>query len=80
MGVERGDSMADEVRVSPTPIQRNVNDVALELTKMYYETYNVGSIEEIQETYARFYAIAARMDSGIRTYDKLITEKILNNL
>jgi hypothetical protein len=50
--------MADDIRVSPTPIQRNVKDVALELTLLYYQNNNTDSIEEIQETYAKFYAIA----------------------
>lgn len=49
-----------KVRVSPAPIQRNTNDVAIELTKLYLETYNVElSPENLARMYAGFYAIAA---------------------
>jgi hypothetical protein len=33
--------MADEVRISPTPIQRNLLDVAVDLTNLYYRKYGV---------------------------------------
>lgn len=54
--------MADSVSVDPTPIQRNQYDVAVDLTKLYYERSNIRpSVEEIQETYAKFYAVACGM-------------------
>lgn len=50
--------MADDIKVSPTPIQRNPLDVATELTLRYYETYNVESKEDVQDTFLRFYVMA----------------------
>lgn len=41
--------MADEKIVIGS--QRNVNDVALELTKMWYKTNPIESIEELKNTY-----------------------------
>lgn len=50
--------MADTIKVEPTPIQRNVNDVAVELTQLYFKNKVVGSVEEVQEVYAKCYATA----------------------
>lgn len=57
--------MADNINVSPTPIQRNSLDVATELTELYYSSNSVGDIQEIQETFLKFYAIA---DMARRTH------------
>ena len=50
--------MAEEIKTKPTPIQRNVLDVATELTQMYYGNHGMGSLEEIQQTFLKFYAMA----------------------
>ncbi|MFT9498036.1 hypothetical protein [Anaerosolibacter sp.] len=52
--------MADEIKVKQTPVQRNNHDVAVELTKMYFQTVSVDdiSIEYMQEVYLKFYATA----------------------
>lgn len=50
--------MADNVNVNPTPIQRNKLDVAIELTQLYYKYNSFDTIEEIQETFLRFSAVA----------------------
>lgn len=50
--------LADEVKVNPTPIQRNYNDVATELTQLYFSRFGFDNIEEIQEVYTKFYATA----------------------
>jgi hypothetical protein len=47
--------MAEEIKVSPTPIQRNLLDVATELTKLYYETHTPSDVEEVKNTYSEFY-------------------------
>lgn len=54
--------MADEIRVSPTPIQRNLNDIAMELTQLYYsmQPANKYTIEDIQDAYKKFYATAKK--------------------
>lgn len=63
--------MADEIKVSPTPIQRNYNDVAMELTQLYYKANHTGeyTIERIQEVYKHFYAIA--ISSHNMEYDEI---------
>lgn len=53
--------MSDHIDVSPTPIQRNLNDVATELTVQYYKIHPDMKPEEIQEVYAQFYAVAILM-------------------
>lgn len=50
--------MADEVKVNPTPIQRNLFDVATDLTKLFYEDKSPSSVDEIAETYLKFYITA----------------------
>ena len=48
--------MSEEIKVKPTPIQRNELDVAMELTQLYYGTHDINSIEEMQSTFVKFYA------------------------
>ena len=48
--------MAETIRVEPTPIQRNLFDVAVELTQLYFETKRPDSVTEIQEVYTEFYS------------------------
>jgi len=55
--------MPDNIEISPTPIQRNLLDVATELTQLYYSAHSKGDIEEIQRTFYKFYAIAAKARS-----------------
>jgi hypothetical protein len=49
--------MSNELKVIPTPIQRNYNDVAMELTQLHFSSRN-SDVEEIQEVYKKFYATA----------------------
>ncbi|WP_421616749.1 hypothetical protein ACAF76_012840 [Brevibacillus sp. TJ4] len=55
--------MAEEVTVTNGPIQRNKLDVATELTKLYYAEYDIDDVEELQQTFAKMYAIAAYLES-----------------
>jgi len=48
--------MSDTIKTQPTPIQRNDRDVAVELTKLYYEHFACEDIDEIANTYIKFYA------------------------
>lgn len=50
-----GGNMADEIKVSQAPIQRNLLDVAIELTKLYYESCTPKDVEEVKNTYGEFY-------------------------
>lgn len=54
--------MAEKLDIKANPIQRNLNDVATDLTKIYYESNRADSIEEIQEAYIKFYATALAAD------------------
>ena len=50
--------MSETIKVEPTPIQRNLFDVAVELTKLYYENKPVGKVEEMKEVYLELYNMA----------------------
>lgn len=54
--------MANDLKVSANPIQRNRNDVALELTKLHLMEEEDRSVENIQLVYSKFYAIARSME------------------
>ena len=70
--------MSEEVRVAPTPIQRNELDVAMELTEMYYK-HNAfpESIEELRETYSKFFAVAKGLNNTSFTH---LTDYMPNEL
>lgn len=51
--------MTDTIKVDPTPIQRNDRDVAIELTKLYYERNDFENADEIVDIYLKFYLTAA---------------------
>ena len=55
--------MADDTKVSPTPIQRNEFDVAMELLRLYSKTNMVRTGEEIEKAFMRFYSIAKSLNS-----------------
>lgn len=69
--------MTVRTNVSPTPIQRNVNDVATELTLFYCRNNQVKGLEEIQKAYADFYAVANAMH---RSRGKILTELLPENI
>lgn len=54
--------MADEIKVSPTPIQRNAHDVAIELLHIYLQGQFASDkpmdIDYLRETYLKLYATA----------------------
>ena len=47
-----------ELNVRPTPIQRNMMDVATDLTLAYVTKCDVNSVEEVQQMYLTFFAVA----------------------
>jgi len=61
--------MADDIKVSPTPIQRNPLDVATELTQLYSQFASFKSVEDMQEIFLKFFAVAKT--ANIRGYDDL---------
>jgi hypothetical protein len=51
--------MSEDVKVSPTPIQRNLNDVAIELTKIYVnESVGLKDPEELFPLYKKAFKTA----------------------
>jgi hypothetical protein len=56
--------MADNVNVNPTPIQRNQRDVAMELTKLYFDRQGREefTIDKIKEVYINFYSVAKTIE------------------
>jgi hypothetical protein len=58
-----GEIMSEKIEIKPTPIQRNAYDVAVDLTKIYYESFTPRSVEEIQDTFMKFYAVTKRAPS-----------------
>jgi hypothetical protein len=50
--------MSDTVRVSPTPIQRNKFDVAVELTQLHFEQNINTTSNDIEGLFAKYYALA----------------------
>ncbi|MFC0271108.1 hypothetical protein ACFFIX_06540 [Metabacillus herbersteinensis] len=49
--------MAENITVSPTPIQRNAFDVAMELLTMHQQK-SVVEAEDISEIFAKYYTLA----------------------
>jgi hypothetical protein len=58
--------MADEIKVVPTPIQRNEFDVATELTQIYFNSRTPDSVEDIQVTFVKMYAAVYAAEYGGR--------------
>lgn len=58
--------MSEDIKVSTTPIQRNLNDVAVELTALYFKAQNNAeyTIEQIQGAYKEFYTTAKEAQRG----------------
>lgn len=50
--------MADDIKVNPTPIQRNTLDVATELTQLFFSRFAFDSEKAIQDAFLKFYAVA----------------------
>ncbi|MGC8229007.1 hypothetical protein ACP2W0_08390 [Pseudobacillus badius] len=68
--------MSDKVKVSPTPIQRNSADVAIELLEMHLRKEAVDA-NEIEVLYAKYYALARALEAT-KAYDLkvLVTNEI----
>lgn len=59
----------------PEPVQRNLFDVAVDLTKLYYEKVIPNSAKEVQETYLMFYAGALATYRGEIDFKKYLTDE-----
>ncbi|MGC4376199.1 hypothetical protein WD019_04560 [Fictibacillus sp. Mic-4] len=70
------------VQTTPTPIQRNAFDVAIELTELHRSKKGMNfKAEDIEETFAKYYALVRVLESS--SYDRLqelVSEDILSKL
>jgi hypothetical protein len=78
--VKGGGGMPEDIKVKPTPIQRNTLDVATELTQLYFSRYNPDTPEEIQEVFLKFYAVAEAADNINYRYLKAYLPKEINKI
>ncbi|MGG3798975.1 hypothetical protein [Metabacillus fastidiosus] len=58
--------MAENIKVSPSPIQRNEYDVAIELVNLHVSKEPVSG-DEISELFSRYYALAVGLKSISRS-------------
>lgn len=76
--------MAENIRVNPTPIQRNHLDVATELTQLHFKTFPVENESEVKKIFTEYYSLvmcleATRMKDWTKLKDFLpedITKKL----
>lgn len=67
--------------MSDVKSRRTDRDVALELTQLYVHKYSAIELEDIEDAYARFYALSGYLSSTDTYYLKsLIREEILSKL
>lgn len=55
--------MSNDIKVDPTPIQRNALDVAMELTELSLKVKRPESHEELKTIFAEYYALAKVLNS-----------------
>ena len=69
--------MSDDIKIAPTPIQRNCFDVAVELTQLYCKSARIDekARARIAETFSVFYATAKLCE-----YSSNLTELLPDNL
>ncbi|MFK9120711.1 hypothetical protein ACJEBK_28260 [Peribacillus frigoritolerans] len=71
-----------DVKVSPTPIQRNSLDVAMELTQMHKQLMELMGMDfestDIAQTYAGYYALAQTLQrQSVDSLSGLVSDEIL---
>lgn len=72
--------LSETIDVNPTPIQRNANDVAIELTQLYVKKFQTEP-ENLEDIYARFFAISRTLSSKRpERLSNLIPEDLLSKL
>lgn len=73
--------LSNDIKVSPTPIQRNAFDVAVELTKMNFKTRDTTNPDEIAEVFVKFLAAAILFKgTDYNTLRDLLPDKLKNVL
>lgn len=63
--------------MSPTPIQRNSADVAIELLTIHKELNSVTTETELLELYAKFYATAEYLKRSPNYLAPLVPEEVM---
>ena len=56
--------MSENIKVSPTPLQRNAQDVAVELLNCHIKLYNIDNTKEgeLARLYSMYYATAKTLE------------------
>ncbi|MBS4220270.1 hypothetical protein KHA96_18370 [Bacillus sp. FJAT-49711] len=73
--------MSDKIEVVQGISQRNRHDVAVELTKLYADNIMLSELEDIENAYAKFYALANILEqSNTNSLNEFLSEEILNKL
>lgn len=69
-----------EVSVKPTPIQRNIYDVAVELVQLHVQRLGVDG-EDLTELYTKYFSLVAVL-SPTDTYNlkKLVPEELMKKI
>lgn len=68
--------MSERISVKPTPIQRNIYDVAIELVNLHVSREPVDT-SELGELYTKYYAIAYTLSKkGAAELDNFLPEEI----
>lgn len=60
--------MANEASTGSVAIQRNVLDVSIELTQMYYRDNQIKNIEDLQQTFTIFHTLVCTLQ--FKGYDQ----------
>jgi hypothetical protein len=72
--------MAENIKVSPTPIQRNKLDVAMELINYHTSRKNVAA-EELEVLFAKYYALVTLCEhKSIEELQNLLGEELLGKV
>lgn len=73
--------MAERISVSPTPIQRNKFDVAMELTKIHVGSFGFGDGKELETIFATYFALARYCErTEPELLRNLLSEELVSNL
>ncbi|MFF2449354.1 hypothetical protein ACFVSW_20130 [Neobacillus sp. NPDC058068] len=72
--------MAENIKVSPTPIQRNSADVAMELLKIHLDNARF-EIKDIGELYSQYYSLAKTLEyKSYSDLEEFIPKEIVSKI
>ncbi|MFC0559664.1 hypothetical protein [Halalkalibacter alkalisediminis] len=72
--------MAEQIKVNPTPIQRNSFDVAIELMN-YHLSRKRTEVEELEGLFAKYYALATYCESSsVTDLQNLLSDELIEKI